>query len=113
MADVLKLLVTTVANRTPLAATPTTVYTVPTSTTAMLSKIIVCNTSSTATSFRIALVESGGTLSSDHYIAYDIPIAGNDTINFTIGAGLATGDYIVVYNTLATCTFTPCGIEVI
>jgi hypothetical protein len=113
MADVLKLLVSTVANRTPAAATNTTVYTVPTSTTAMLSKIMICNTSATATSFRIALVESGGTTSLDHYIAYDAPIGGNETINFAIGAGLATGDYIVVYNTLATLTFTPMGIEVI
>lgn len=112
MADVLKLLATSAAVRTPAAATNTTVYTVPVSTTTMLARIIICNTSSVPTSFRIAIVESGGSIGLDHYVAYDVPIGGNETINFALGCGLATGDFIVIYNTLATLTFTPMGLEV-
>jgi hypothetical protein len=113
MADLLKMLVTTVGNRTPAAATDTTVYTVTApATNAMLSRIVVCNTSAVPTTFRIAVVESGGSLSLDHYLAYDAPIGGNETINFAIGGGLILGDSIHVYNTLATLTFTPFGMEV-
>lgn len=112
MADVLKLLVTTAANRNPSATTNTTLYTVPSSTTAMLSRILIANRSATATTFRIAIVESGGTIGSQHYIAYDVSIQGNDTINFPVGAGMATGDFIVVYAGAATLTFTPLGMEI-
>ena len=112
MADVLKLLVTTPANRSPSATTNTTIYTTPALTTAMLSRIMVANRSATATTFRIAIIESGGVIGNQHYIAYDAPIGGNDTVAIPVGAGLATGDYIVIYATLATLTFTPMGIEV-
>lgn len=112
MADVLKLLVTTPANRNPSAATNTTLYTVPVSTTAMVSRVMVANRSATATTFRIYLVESGGTTGNQHAIAYDAPIAGNDSVTIPVGAGLASGDFIVVYATLATLTFTPFGLEI-
>jgi hypothetical protein len=112
MADILKLLVTTPANRNPSAATNTTVYTVPGSTSAMLSRVMVANRSATPTTFRIAIVESGGSIGNQHYIAFDVPIAGNDSVTVPVGAGLATGDFIVVYATLATLTFTPMGIEI-
>jgi hypothetical protein len=115
MADVLKILADSAGVRTPAAATATTVYTVPGSTQTMLTRIIICNTSATPTLFRIALIEAGtalGSLALDHYVAYDIPIGGNETINFALGVGLAATSLVVVYNTLATLTFTPCGIEV-
>lgn len=111
MADVLKLLVTTPANRSPAATTNTTVYTTPGSTTAMLSRVMICNRGA-AGSFRIALVESGGTIGNQHYIAYDAPIGANDSYSLPVGAGLATGDFIVVYSSNGSMTFTPMGIEV-
>jgi hypothetical protein len=110
MTDVMKMLVTTPANRNPSAATNTTLYTAPAQG-AMVARILVANRSATPTSFRIYLVESGGTTGNQHVIAMDIAIAGNDTVNFPVGAGLANGDFIVVYATLATLTFTPVGIE--
>lgn len=125
MADVLKLLVgggggstspsAGAGNRTPAATTNTLVYTVPPSTMAMLSRIIIANTSATPTTFRIAISASGtgSPPTSDDWIAYDVAIAGNETINFAIGAGMAAGDMLYVYNTLATLVFTPLGIEVV
>ena len=113
MADALKLLVTEGAgSRTPAAATLTKIYDVPDAASAMLSRIIICNTSAVPTAFRIAIIEPAGSIALDHYIAYDVPIAGNETINFAIGAGMAADTQVWVYNTLATLTFTPCGIEV-
>jgi hypothetical protein len=113
LADTLKQLVSTLANKKPAAATNTTLYTVPGGTSAVLSRILICNQSATPTNFRIALLPAGGSIGNNYdWIAYDTPIAGNDTINFAIGAGLATGDAIVVYNTLATLSFSAYGIEV-
>jgi hypothetical protein len=109
MTDIMKMLVTTPANRSPVAATNTTIYTAP-SQGAMLGRILVANRSGT-TSFRIFLVASGDTVGNHNAIAYDIAIQANDTVNFPVGAGLASGDFIVVYATLATLTFTPVGIE--
>jgi hypothetical protein len=106
----MKMLVTTPANRNPGAASNTTLYTAPAQG-AMVARILVANRSATPTSFRIFLVENGGTTGNQHAIAYDIPINGNDTINFPVGSGLANGDFIVVFATLATLTFTPVGIE--
>jgi hypothetical protein len=116
MADILMMLITTNANRTPAAATNTIVYEVPAGRSAMLTRILIANNSPTSTAFRIALVPAiagvAQAISADDYVAYDVPIEGNDTINFAIGAGLAAADRIYVYNTLATLIFTPLGIEV-
>lgn len=114
MADVLKMLVSTAANRAPSATTNTTLYTVPASTTAMVSRIMICNRG-TATTFRIALIEAAygsATPAAQHYIAYDVAIEANDTVDFPVGSGLATGDLIVVYAGSANLTFTPMGLEV-
>src|SRR4051812_30246646 len=113
MADTLKQLVSTLANKKPTAATNTTLYTVPGGTSAVVSRILICNQSAVATSFRIALLPSGGVIGNNYdWIAYDVVIAGNDSINLALGAGLATGDSIVVYNTLATLSFSAYGIEI-
>lgn len=119
MADTLKVLADSAGVRTPAATTNTVVYTVPASTAAMLTRIIICNTSATPTAFRIYISEAGsgtnflvGNITTDHAIAYDVPIGGNETINFPLGVGMAAYSILVVYNTLATLTFTPCGIEV-
>lgn len=113
MADSLKILVTTGGSRTPTgAAAAVSIYQVPASTSAMVSRIMVCNRLGSANTFRIALVRSGETLGTEHYIAYDIAIAANDTVDFPVGAGLATSDQIYVYCGTTGITFTPMGLEV-
>ena len=96
----------------PGAATQTTLYTVPASTQAIVSSLVVCNQSATATSFRINLDVDGGGDESKEYIYYDLPIDGNDTFIATIGATLGSTDLIRCYNTLATCSFTAFGSEI-
>lgn len=113
MADVLKLLVTTGAARNPTgAAAAVSIYQVPALTSAMVSRIMVANRTAGAIAFRIALVRSGETLGNEHYVAYDISCLGNDTVDFPVGAGLATGDQIYVYAAATGLTFTPMGLEV-
>jgi hypothetical protein len=96
----------------PNAATLTTLYTAPASTSAVGSSIMVCNRSAVATEFRIAVRPAGAAISNEHYIAYDVPIAGNEAISFVIGPTLATTDVMSVYATLATLSFTLFGQEI-
>ena len=96
----------------PSATTLTTAYTVPASTSAAVSSIIVCNQSATATSFRISLAIAGAADTTAQYAYYDVPIGGNETFVATIGVTLATTDLIRVYATLATLSFNIMGIEI-
>lgn len=95
----------------PSATTATTLYTVPAATTAVASTLTVCNRSATATSFRVAVRPAGAALSNEHYIYYDLDIAGNDTFAATLGLSLAATDVVTVYATLATLSFSLFGQE--
>ena len=107
MATALKVL----GQSAPGAATLTTLYTVPALTSAAVSSIVVCNRSAVTTSFRVAVRPAGAVISNEHYLYYDVVIAGNDTFIATIGITLATTDVISVYNTLATLSFNLYGQE--
>jgi glucose-6-phosphate dehydrogenase assembly protein OpcA len=108
MANTIKVL----GQQNPSATTLTTLYTVPASTSTVISSISICNRSSVATSFRVAVRPAGASISNEHYIYYDITIAGNDTFIATIGMSLATTDVVSVYATLATLSFHAYGQEV-
>lgn len=95
----------------PLAATLTTLYTVPATKAASVRAIHACNRSATATSFRVAVRPGGASISDEHYIHYDVPIGGNDTVTLDEGLDLAAGDVISVYATLATLSFSAFGEE--
>lgn len=95
----------------PIAATLTDVYTVPSSTVAVISTITVANRSSVDTTFRIAVSPAGAAISDEHYIYYDTTIPGNDTFATTIGISLEATDVIRVRATLATVSFNVFGIE--
>ena len=78
----------------------------------MVSTITVCNQASTAGSFRLAIRPAGATLAAQHYIAYDTPIAANDTVALTLGITLATTDVITVYASSASMSFSAFGSEI-
>lgn len=96
----------------PAATTNTDAYTVPGATSAILSGIHVANRSATATQCRVAIRPAGAAIANQHYIAYDLPIPGNDTVRIGDGLGLAATDVVTVYATLATLTFTVAGVEI-
>ena len=107
MAQTIKVL----GQSSPSAATLTTLYTVPALSSTVGSSIVICNTSTVATSFRVAVRPAGASISNEHYIYYDVPIAGNDTFIATVGLTLATTDVVSVYATLATLSFNLFGTE--
>lgn len=108
MADSFKVL----AQSNPSAATLTDAYTVPGATDTVVSSVIVCNRSSTATSFRISIAVAGAANSNEQYLAFDTAIAGNDVHEFTVGVTLNTTDVVRVYATLATLSFNIFGVEI-
>lgn len=87
-----------VLGQSALAATTNTdVYTVPASTSAVISTITVANRAATATTFRLAIRPAGAAIANQHYIAFDVPLAANDTTNLTLGITLAATDVITAY----------------
>lgn len=107
MATVYKVL----AQSNPSATTATTLYTVPSSTSAVVSTITICNQAASAGTYRIAVRPAGASLAAQHYVAYDVAIAANDTTALTLGVTLATTDVVTVYASSATMSFSAFGSE--
>ena len=107
MATVYKVL----AQSNPSATTATTLYTVPSSTSAVVSTITICNQAASAGTYRISVRPAGATLAAQHYVAYDVAIAANDTTALTLGVTLATTDVVTVYASSATMSFSAFGSE--
>jgi hypothetical protein len=97
----------------PSATTNTDVYTVPAATSTVVSTITVANRSAGAVSYRIAVRPAGAAIANQHYIAYDIAIAANDTTALTLGVSLATTDVVTVYASTANLTFNIFGSEIV
>lgn len=101
-----------IAQASPSAASLTPAYTVPASTAAVISSIIVANRSNVKTTFRISIAIAGAADTNAQYIAYDAEILGNEVREFTIGTTLGAGDVVRVYATLATVSFNLFGTEI-
>lgn len=97
----------------PAATTATTLYTVPASTSTVVSTLVVCNQAASSGTFRIAVRPTGAVLAAQHYIAYDVAISANDSIALTIGLTLATTDVVTVYASSATMSFSLYGSEIV
>jgi glucose-6-phosphate dehydrogenase assembly protein OpcA len=102
----------TLGQSSPAATTNANLYTVPSTTSTVISTITVCNQASTAGTFRIAVRPAGASIAAVHYLAYDTPIAANDTIALTLGITLATTDIVTVYASSATMSFSAFGSEI-
>lgn len=96
----------------PSATTNSTLETVPSATQVVVSTIAVCNRAATAATYRIAVRPAGATISNEHYIAYDAPIAANDSTFITIGVTLAATDVVTVYASTANLSFSAFGTEI-
>jgi hypothetical protein len=96
----------------PSATTNTTLDTVPSATQCVVSTIAVCNRAASAATYRIAVRPAGATLANEHYIAYDAPLAANDSTFITIGITLGATDVITVYASSANLSFSAFGSEI-
>jgi len=96
----------------PSATTATTLYTVPSLTSAVGSTISICNRG-TNTTYRVAVRPAGAALANQHYIIYDAEIKDNESIFVTIGMTLATTDVVTVYAGTANLSFSLFGSEIV
>ena len=108
MATVYKVL----GQSAPAAATATSLYTVPSATSAVVSSINVVNTNSSTDTIRIAIRPAGATLANQHYIVYGLSLTAGSTFTFTSGVTLATTDIITVYSTGGYSSFSAFGSEI-
>ena len=83
-----------------------TLYNTTATTTAVLSTIAICNRGTTDKQFRIAICDTALTPSNEEFIAYDTSVAGEDTTFITIGATMATSQYLTISSTDTTLSFT-------
>lgn len=96
----------------PAATTNTTLYTVPSATSAVVSTITICNQTATAATYRIAVRPAGASIAAQHWIVYGATVAASDTTALTLGLTLATTDVITVYASTANLSFSAFGSEI-
>ena len=96
----------------PTATSASTVYTVPSNTSAVISTITICNYGSSTASYRVAVRPNGESLDNKHYIAYDSSVPANDTINLTLGLTADASDVITIYASSASVSFGVFGSEI-
>jgi hypothetical protein len=89
-------------------STYATLYQTPTSPTskeAVISTIVVCNTSGLPVTYRIGLMSSAGTPSTEQFVIYDQIIQANFTVALTLGLAMPAGRFIRVSSSAATLAF--------
>ena len=96
----------------PGATTDTTLYTVPASTEAVISTLIIANRASSAATYRIAIRPNAATLANLHYIAYDVTVAAGDSTTLTLGLTMDAADVITVRGSTADLSFSAFGSEI-
>lgn len=96
----------------PAAGTLTSAYTVPSSTEAVISTIVVSNLADSPTTYRIAIRKNGASIDPSMYIAYDITIPAMDSLSLTLGITLDAADVISVESYSGLVNFHVFGSEI-
>jgi hypothetical protein len=96
----------------PTGNTDTDLYTVPASTQAVVSSIVVCNRDSSINTFRIAVRPAGETLANLHYISFDTDVPARDTISLSLGLSLGNTDVITVNTMSGNVSYSVFGAEI-
>ena len=96
----------------PAATTETVLYTVPASTSAIISTLAICNQASTPATYRIAVrpAATGSTVAAN-WIVYGATVDGSDSTMLTLGLTMAAGDTLRIYASTATMSFSAFGSE--
>jgi len=100
------------AQNNPSATTETTLYSVPSSTSAVVSTLSICNQAGSSGTYRIAVRPAAdASTTAKHWIVYGATVAASDSIMLTLGVTLAAGDVIRVYGSSANISFAAFGSE--
>jgi hypothetical protein len=96
----------------PSANTLTSAYTVPASTSTIISTIVVCNTTSTNDEIRIAVRPAGESIADKHYIVHTIGMPPFSNYTYTLGITLAATDVVSVFSLNGYANFNLFGSEI-
>ena len=96
----------------PTANTLTSLYTVPASTSAVISTIVVCNTTTSAEEIRIAVRPAGAAIDDKHYIVHTVGLPAFSNYTYTLGLTLATTDVVSVFGLGGFASFSIFGTEI-
>lgn len=89
-----------------------TLYTVPASTSTIVSNIVVCNQTASAQTVRIACCATT-TPAAKEFIAYGVSVPANDSIPLVMGVTLdTTVKYLMCSSTSASVSFSAFGAEI-
>jgi hypothetical protein len=100
------------AQSAPAATTATDVYTVGSGIETVISTIVIANRAGTAGSFRLSVRPNGSAQADQHYIAYDVSIAANDSTTLTLGITMDAADVLTAYCSSADMSINVFGTEI-
>ncbi len=101
------------AQNNPSATTETTLYTVPSATSAVVSTLSIANLTGSSATYRIAVRPAADSSTANkHWIVYGATVAANDTTMLTLGLTLAAGDVIRIFASTANLSFSAFGSEI-
>ncbi len=97
-----------------LASTTSAValYTCPSATQTIVSTLVVCNRAAAAKTYKIILRPNDETLADKHYIAFDTPLAANDSVALTLGITMDASDKLYVSGSDTNLSFSLFGSEI-
>ena len=96
----------------PAANTLTTLYAVPAGYSSATSTLAICNQNSSDATYRIAVRPGNAAIDFKHYVAYDAPVLGYDTVSLTIAMTLDAYDVVSVSSNLTNVSFSLFGSEI-
>lgn len=96
----------------PTSNADTDLYTVPASTQAVISSIVICNRDSSNNTFRIAVRPAGAALANQHYISFDTDVPARDTISLSLGMSLGNTDVITINTMSGNVSYSLFGAEI-
>lgn len=98
----------------PASTAQADLYTCPSATNALLSRLVVSNHSgSTALTFSATIAPLGAADTPAHYFAFNITISPNETISIELGAGLVATDKVrVTASAASSISFHVYGVEI-
>ncbi len=97
-----------------LASTTSAValYTCPSATQTIVSTLVVCNRAAAAKTYKIILRPDDETLADKHYLAFDVPLAANDSVALTLGITMDASDKLYVLGSDTNLSFSLFGSEI-
>jgi hypothetical protein len=99
------------AQSNPAAASPTDVYTVPASTTAVISSVVVANRAASARTFRLSVRVAGAGADNKQYLAYDMNVPANDSVFLQLGITMGATDVLTAYVSAQDLAINVFGVE--